>query len=413
MCGTTDVPEAILDAAQSKDKQVTVTETPAVSEPKPDPTHALPPAIRAWQFPDKIGNGYATIPRRQQHRVERHGNPFSSMDIRPSIDSIRPGSPTAFPRMSGGEDTYADGLPRIPESGQPAREPPVTRHPPHPRWNDESSPDHPYDNPYYIKPIKDELWLPADPTGLLNLDDTINMRVSLTTSPGVGRLGDWYEDEFIATGLSSFLSSTTSVDRDRRVASLDMRPRRLNGTEHIELPSDIASRVGSIEMERDVETVRSLRPPSKRRERQHSHASSMASPAMAELGFANGSRPHIADWRSASLGPETPGYQRQLPSAFLNAANRDRRIRSFSDHEMALRPGSNVRSRSSLGLPPVLGTQASTGAMSIVSLREAVVEEALVEEEAEQEQFRKVEVQEEKAEQPRSRWTSWMFAKWY
>lgn len=413
MCGTADVPEATLDAAQSKDKHVSVVETPVTAEPKPDPTHALPPAIRAWQFPDKIGNGYATIPRRQQHRVERHGNPFSSMDSRPSVDSVRPGSPTTFPRMSGGEDTYADGLPRIPESGQPARQPPVTRHPPHPRWNDESSPDHPYDNPYYVKPIQDELWLPADPTGLLNLDDTVNMRVSLTTSPGVGRLGGWYEDEFIATGLSSFLSSTASVDRERRAASLDMRPRRLNGNEHIELPGDIASRVGSIEMERDVETVRSLHPPSRRRERQHSHASSMASPAMAELGFANASRPRVADWRSASLGHETPGFQRQLPSAFLNAANRDRRIRSFSDHEMALRPGSNVLSRSSLGLPPVLGTHPSTGAASIVSLREAVVEEALVEEEAEQEQFRQGEVQEEKAEQPRSRWTSWMFAKWY
>ena len=83
------------------------------------------------------------------------------------------------------------------------------------------------------------------------------------------------------------------------------------------------------------------------------------------------------------------------------------------DDEMVLRPGSDVRSRSSLGLPPVLGTHASTGGMSIVSLREAVVEEALVEEEAEQEQFRQEVVQEEKAEQPRSKWTSWMFAKWY
>ncbi|KAH9936413.1 uncharacterized protein B0H18DRAFT_1091982 [Fomitopsis serialis] len=410
MCGTAAVPEAVLDAAQSKDKNVTVTETSTIAEPKADSSHTLPPAIRAWQFPNKIGNGYATIPRRPQHRGERHGNPFSSMDSRPSIDVLRPGSPTTFPRMTDGEESFVDVLPHIPENDQSPREPAVTRHPPHPRWNDESSSDHPYDNPYYVKPIKDELWLPADPAGLLNLDDTVNMRVSLTNSPGVGRLGDWYEDEFIVTGLSSFLSSTASVDH--RMASFDGRARRLNGTEHIELPSDIASRVGSLDMERELETVPSLHPPSRRRDRQYSHTSSMASPEMAELGFPNGGPPRMGGLRSSSLGPGMPGYQRHLPSAFLNAANADRRIRSFSDHEMALRP-SNVRSRSTLGLPPIMQPEASVGGMSIVSLREAVVEEAIVEEEAEQEHFRQEEGEEEKAEKPRSRWTSWMFAKWY
>jgi len=411
MCGTVNVPEAVLDAAQSKDKNVTVTETPTIAEPKANSSHTLPPAIRAWQFPNKIGNGYATIPRRPKHRVERHGNPFSSMDSRPSIDVLRPGSPTTFPRMSDAEESCPDVLPHIPETGPSTREPAVTRHPPHPRWNDESSSDHPYDNPYYVKPVKDELWLPADPTGLLNLDDTVNMRVSLTNSPGVGRLGDWYEDEFIVTGLSSFLSSTASVDR--RMASFDGRARRLNGTEHIDLPTDIASRVGSLDMERELETAPSLHPPSRRHERQVSHTSSMASPEMAELGFPDGNPPRMGGLRSSSLGPGMPGYQRHLPSAFLSAANADRRIRSFSDHEMALRPGSNVRSRSTLGLPPIMQPEASVGGMSIVSLREAVVEEAIVEEEAEQEHFRQEEVEEEKAENPRSRWTSWMFAKWY
>ncbi|KZT65812.1 hypothetical protein DAEQUDRAFT_730988 [Daedalea quercina L-15889] len=410
LCGTTNVPEAILDAAQTEDKTVTVIETPTVAEPKPDPTHALPPVIRAWQFPSQIGNGYATIPRRQQHKTERHVNPFS-MDSCPSSDMLRPGSPAHLPRMSEGEESFGDALQRIPETGRPVREPAVTRHPPHPRWNDESSPDHPYDNPYYVKPVKDELWLPVDPTGPLNLDETVNVRVSLTNSPGVGRLGDWYEDEFIATGLSSFLSSTASIDG--RVVSLDMRPRRLNGTEHIELPTELASRVGSPDLGHGVETVPSLRPLSRRRERNQSRVSNQTSPAMVELGLSNGSPPRRGDWRSSSLGPETPGYQRHLPSAFLNAANRDRRIRSFSDHEMVLQRSSNIRSRSSLGLPPVLAPEASTGGMSIVSLREAVVEEAIVEEEAEQEQFRQEEVQEEKSEGPRSRWTSWMFAKWY
>ncbi|TFY68743.1 hypothetical protein EVJ58_g833 [Rhodofomes roseus] len=411
VCGTADVPEAVLDAAQTKDKSVTVTEIPTIAEPKAGSSHNIPSAIRAWQFPDRIGNGYATIPRRPQHRAERHGNPFSSMD---STDALRPGSPTVFPRMSDNEESFPDVLPRIPESGQPTREPAVTRHPPHPRWNDESSPDHPYDNPYYVQPIKDELWLPADPIGILNLDDTVNMRVPLTTSPGVGRLGDWYEDEFIATGLSSFLSSTASVDR--RMASIDGRPRRLNGMEHIELPTEIASRVGSLDMEREVETVRSMRPSLRQRERQHSHAGTMPSPEMAEMGFtngANGSPPRMGGLRSSSLGPGMPGYQRQLPSAFLNVANADRRNRSFSDHEMAVRPGLNVLSRSSLRLPRAMQLEASTGGMSIVSLREAVVEEAIVEEEEEQEHFRQEEVQEEKAEKPRSKWTSWMFTKWY
>ena len=58
-------------------------------------------------------------------------------------------------------------------------------------WDDESHVDTPYDNPFYTKAISDVLWLPRDPFGILDLDDTINLRVSLTSELSAGQLGVW------------------------------------------------------------------------------------------------------------------------------------------------------------------------------------------------------------------------------
>lgn len=65
----------------------------------------------------------------------------------------------------------------------------VSPRPPHPRWNDESDPDHPYDNPYYSRSVWNSLWLPRNPCGLLNLDDTVDLSEALTSSGNSGDLG--------------------------------------------------------------------------------------------------------------------------------------------------------------------------------------------------------------------------------
>lgn len=96
-------------------------------------------------------------------------------------------------------------------------------HPPHPSWNDDSSPEHGYENPYYSRAITDFLWLPRDPLAILDLDDTVDLRVSITSEPGAGKLGTWSEEDFIGSTLS--LPSALSVYLpDFEDASLDDPP---------------------------------------------------------------------------------------------------------------------------------------------------------------------------------------------
>lgn len=71
----------------------------------------------------------------------------------------------------------------------------VIPHPPLQPWEDIP----PYqrmrgysDQPAYTDDYDDFLWLPRDPLSSLDLDDTVEMRLSLTTSSGgSGRIGDW------------------------------------------------------------------------------------------------------------------------------------------------------------------------------------------------------------------------------
>ena len=104
------------------------------------------------------------------------------------------------------EEEYDENLPSSP----------VTINPPHPPWDDNSHPDQPYQNPYYVLPIKDALWLPMNPIGTLDLDMTVTMSVSLTSEPGAGRLGPPTETVTtigsVLSGLPADLESAISVD---------------------------------------------------------------------------------------------------------------------------------------------------------------------------------------------------------
>lgn len=85
------------------------------------------------------------------------------------------------------------------EPDQPIHHDPASKlvmpHPPLQPWEDIP----PYqrmrgynDQPGYTDDYDDFLWLPRDPLSTLDLDDTVEMRLSLTTScGGPGRIGDW------------------------------------------------------------------------------------------------------------------------------------------------------------------------------------------------------------------------------
>lgn len=67
----------------------------------------------------------------------------------------------------------------------------VIPHPPPPTWDDQHTADLPYDNPYYTRAISHELWLPRNPFGDLDLDDTVSLKVSIAVDSKSRELGTW------------------------------------------------------------------------------------------------------------------------------------------------------------------------------------------------------------------------------
>ncbi|KAK2465349.1 hypothetical protein APHAL10511_002703 [Amanita phalloides] len=112
---------------------------------------------------------------------------------------------------------------------------PVTSHAAPVPWDDQTVVDRPYDNPFYDRPISNVLWLPRNPCGLPDLDDTVGLRKCLSMQ-------------------ASELVSSTATPGESEVESLLRRLTErpfLDGTEEIELPEIIAERIKS--KEADVE----------------------------------------------------------------------------------------------------------------------------------------------------------------
>lgn len=394
---------------------------------------------------NRIPFSYATIPSRSPK--PRHlRNPFQpepstskaehlavSMDSNPPLAS---GAAQADPAAKQ-QHTFPDAADEA--TALPERQATTlcSSHPVHPSWDDDSSPDHGYDNPYYTRKIVDALWLPRDPLGILDLDDTVDLRVSMTSEPGAGKLGTWSEEDFIGSTMTlpSALSSVFSdIEEDDDDLSYSPIVPQLHGDEFINLPSGIASRVENLDKEHDVEEVNSIRRPSILQRQTSSSKNSRAdsrSTSPPHLTFRQPSTSKIeagpsSGFRSFSLGAEgtTP------TSATSTHASSDRRRRnraSTMDTGSSLRPiigrPSTARSASKSLLSVDEHPSQSSGqssrlyppsprASSIVSTRDAVVGEVIVEEqEVAQERLRREADEAEKAQQPRSLLTAWMFAK--
>lgn len=136
-----------------------------------------------WRTPRLFPFNYTMSPPRAHSNTQRRRPiPFENMDVH--YAPVRVESPEATDyrttALAHATESNNDNL----KSGSL-----VSPCPPHPRWNDESDPDHPYDNPYYSRPIKNSLWLPRNPCGLLDLDDTIDLCEALTSSENSGHFG--------------------------------------------------------------------------------------------------------------------------------------------------------------------------------------------------------------------------------
>lgn len=134
---------------------------------------------------------------------------------------------------------------------------PVVVRPPPVAWDDQTTVDLPYDNPFYTRPYSDVLWLPDNPCGILNMDDTVDLKVSLTTDISAGQMGTWLDVPYINSPLGNSPpgegGSSTLLRRQSNIVT------PVDGTEDIDLPPVIAMRVRS--REDDVEqAVRPKRP---------------------------------------------------------------------------------------------------------------------------------------------------------
>ena len=157
----------------------------------------------------------------------------------------------------------------------PEMYPLVQPHPPTKPWDDTPRHDIPYKNPCYGSKIDGFLWLPRNPLGKLDLDDSVELRRAITTEPGGGGLGEWVDEtplvsnEIVVSGSESIIAAPGTLPIPGAHVTMESRegPRRrrsvfsamsgfthatlppgspgrhLTGTEEIVLPPGIKARV--------------------------------------------------------------------------------------------------------------------------------------------------------------------------
>lgn len=386
------------------------TSVPSDASPSMSRMNFLP-----WKFSSRVGLSYGTIARR--HHNHRPPLPFGARGSGDSVVPLHQCSSTAG-LLRKGSILTDHALPIL--TDQPITEEPhempivhtennvpislVHRHPPLPTWDDNPDPDFPYDNPYYTGQISETLWLPRSPLGILDLDDTVDMRISLTSDPSAGQLGAWTEEEFVGGALTSvFASSVSSVDEIGATTTLG---RSLDGSETISLPPAIASRIDSFNREHDVATTRrpSFLTPRRTSTASTGRVTTMRRRTVDLAGPSTG-------FRSFSMGAATDTDLPRAAHSLLTVPAGHKRQRSASTGLVGLqRP--NESGRATPTQPFLRPTLSSIAHGSVISTHEAVVGEAIAEEqEAAEERQRQEEAKEVKAKEPRSWLTAWMFSK--
>lgn len=196
-----------------------------------------------WKVPNWITFSYITL-RKPHAAMHRRPIPFES---RPSQLGDGPSNGTANGTRGDSDSTRSNT-----KVGHEIDDlSPVHPHPGVAAWDDAPNLDLPYDNPYYTRSFRNVLWLPRDPISVLDLDDTVDFRMSLTSEPSAGQLGSWL-------GSVETASPTSLVHPDTKLATEPPAAgvpnvMGLTGEEEIELPGEIAVRVQELDKEDDVE----------------------------------------------------------------------------------------------------------------------------------------------------------------
>ncbi|KZP31510.1 hypothetical protein FIBSPDRAFT_972262 [Athelia psychrophila] len=238
--------------------------------------------FRTLRLPAWINFSYSSVPQRVQ---AREPNPFGPHGHhRPSFSRL--GSFTSADNggqaLAAAPDPRTPFQPDLPFPPSPCAHPVaedtsshlVSSHPATTTWDDNDFLNTSYDNPYYTKAISDTLWLPRDPFGILDLDETVDLKVSITADLKSGRLADAKTSSVSVESPKEQPMVTTEGAEDEHGPAAPISPsKQLTGND-IALPPGIASRVANLEQENDVEVAE--RPPGQRRpsmiSRQRSHS---------------------------------------------------------------------------------------------------------------------------------------------
>jgi hypothetical protein len=373
-------------------------------------------SVFTWRLPDWVNFSYSPVRHRIHPPVQRPPNPFAprrsafsrlnSISLSPSGIGRQNVDATAAPQGDNAQDhqqsqrTPGDivDTPAARKSNVPELQGPVVPHPPPVPWDDQWNRDLPYDNPYYTHAISNTLWLPRNPFGILDLDDTVDLRTSLTTDPQTGQLGTWFGYPDKASPRPTSLASNASENLPR----VPLR-RQYTGTEEIGLPLAIARRVQALENEDGVEQTSPRRPSIFSARRPSSGEKVLIRrPSDTTVTSRSLNRARSSPILSAS---ETPRIHYSIPVEPEPAAQPE--VRAQVDFINPSRPFA-IASGSRLSLPPQPLSRAQT-----LTTQEAVTGEVVAEEEAALEDQLKEEQEEaEKGSRSKNHWlTSWMFSK--
>lgn len=358
------------------------------NEPLVGKTHRS--AFATMKFPGWIDFSYRSMHRQPQLR--RQPIPFDTQDRSfsrlPSMSLDRPRDTVILgqPSKRRQRSQSANDLDRpnrlslgILDETTALNEGPVASHPPPVPWDDTHNIDLPYDNPYYARPFANVLWLPRNPTGVLDLDDTVDLKVSLTVESSGGRLGNWLgtgttesPQEIVGTETKSIVGRPTSSHKSSMI----------NGTEDIDLPSTIAKRVERHES--DVE--RAQRPPRRR-------------PTM----YGDNSLPRTLRSISSVTDRTASRSLTSMPSFQFSVERDPEEARSFAAAGESAGPALLAPSRSRMSL----------ASSNKVSVQNAIIQEVIAEEKAALiDRIEDEQAETDKAtKKTRSWFTSWMFRK--
>ncbi|OJA09613.1 hypothetical protein AZE42_01404 [Rhizopogon vesiculosus] len=388
---------------------------PSSNEDRTGGVHDHHSRFQTWRLPAWINFSYSTFPRRLRPPAQRQPNPFGphtgSFSRLHSLDENKP-------TVASTQETPPVAALGSPLHSSPAEElfqPPacispslVQRHPPLAAWDDEPRHDIPYDNPYYTKPISNALWLPRDPLGLLDLDDTVDVYRALTTELCAGDVGS-------TTPTSPLPSSVTSEEPPSILAS-----RRYSGREDIDLPEGIKSRANVIDLEDDMESTRPRRPSLFSRNRSGSSASVMSNGNRASRDLLrrsqtiDGSRSQFPFPRKSSFEC-VPARSRERAISYLPPPD----LHPHSQYhgvDPGSRPDLHAQADFARSMHSIMhgGSRATLPHPANVTTREAVVTEAIAEEQlATEERLRKEQAhaQLHRGSIQRAWFTSWIYAR--